>query len=121
MARNQDTGRLAESTARDFLQQNGMRLVEANYHCPQGEIDLIMQDKDTTVFVEVRFRRNATYGSGAESVDYRKRKKLLASAAHYLQRNPQAANGKCRFDVVSMSADGDRMSLNWISNAFGIY
>jgi len=113
-----DTGQRAEDTARRYLEQRGLRLVERNYHGPRGEIDLIMQDGRATVFVEVRYRRSTRFGSGAESVDRRKQDKLLATAALYLQHNPQAAKTACRFDVVSLTLENGREAVEWITDAF---
>lgn len=122
MARNSlDTGKIAEQAACDYLCQQGLVLLESNYHCPRGEIDLVMRDAGTTVFVEVRYRRNPLFGSAAESVDQRKQDKLLATAAHYLQRHPQAARSTCRFDVVALSSDNGAQQLDWIANAFQAY
>ena len=114
----QDTGNQAEMTACDFLQQQGLHLLERNYLCKRGEIDLIMRDKQHTVFVEVRFRRSSRFGSSAESVDWRKQTKLLATAEHYLQQHPKAAKGACRFDVVALSADNGQQHIDWIKDAF---
>lgn len=111
-------GQRAEDTACRYLEQRGLKLIERNYRGPRGEIDLIMQDRHTTVFVEVRLRRNPRFGSGAESVDWRKQEKLLATAALYLQQNPQAAKTACRFDVVSLSNENGRESVEWIADAF---
>jgi len=86
-----DTGNRAEATACDYLQRQGLKLVERNYLCKRGEIDLIMRDGQDTVFVEVRYRRSDRFGSSAESVDWRKQAKLLATAEHYLQQHPKAA------------------------------
>ena len=113
-----DIGRQAENAACHYLEAQGLSLIARNYLCPRGEIDLIMQDKNTTVFVEVRYRRNSRFGSGAESVDRRKQDKLLATAAHYLQQNPKAAKGACRFDVISMNAVSEIQKLDWIPDAF---
>jgi putative endonuclease len=113
-----NTGRDAEQAACDYLRQQGLALVTANYRCARGEIDLIMRHRDTTVFVEVRLRRSSRFGSGAESVDRRKQDKLLAAAAHYLQQHPRAARGACRFDVVAFSTDNGRQRLDWIADAF---
>lgn len=113
-----ETGKNAEQAACDYLCAQGLILLESNYHGPRGEIDLVMRDAGTTVFIEVRYRRSPRFGSSAESVDRRKQDKLLATAAHYLQRHPQAARGDCRFDVVAMSSDNGAHQLNWITNAF---
>lgn len=112
------TGNQAEASACEFLQQQGLHLLERNYLCQRGEIDLIMRDKQHTVFVEVRFRRSSRFGSSAESVDWRKQAKLLATAEHYLQHNPKAAKGACRFDVVALSTDNGQHTLDWIKDAF---
>lgn len=121
MATTKEIGRAAEDTACRYLQQQGLKLVERNYHCRQGEIDLIMRDDITTVFVEVRYRASRSYGSAAETVTSRKQGKILASAQHYLQQNKRAANQPCRFDVIALSADalqGKHNAIEWISNAF---
>jgi putative endonuclease len=111
-------GRKAESLACGYLEQQGLTLVETNYRCRRGEIDLIMQDKDSLVFVEVRFRTHKNYGSGAESVDWRKQRKLGACAAHYLQHYPRRSRQPCRFDVVSIALESDRHIYEWIKDAF---
>jgi putative endonuclease len=112
------TGQQAEDSACYYLKRQGLSLIERNYSCTRGEIDLIMKDNSTTVFVEVRFRRDTRFGSGAESVDYRKQKKLLSTAAHYLQKNPKAAKGACRFDVISLTVNNGEQQLDWIPDAF---
>jgi putative endonuclease len=112
------TGQQAEDSACHYLKTQGLSLVERNYCSPRGEIDLIMKDNSTTVFIEVRYRSNSRFGSGAESVDQHKQKKLLATAAHYLQKNPKAARGACRFDVISLTANNGEQQLDWIPDAF---
>jgi putative endonuclease len=118
MSSKTETGQRAEDAACRYLEQHGLRLVERNYQGPRGEIDLIMRDQRTTVFVEVRYRRSQRFGSGAESVDRRKQDKLLATAALYLQRHPQAAKTACRFDVVSLGSHDGRDTVDWITDAF---
>ncbi|MBE9539452.1 MAG: YraN family protein [Proteobacteria bacterium] len=113
-----ETGKNAENTACQYLQQQGLKLIERNYFCPRGEIDLIMRDATSIIFIEVRYRRNIRFGSGAESVDRRKQEKLLATAAHYLQNHPKAAKGACRFDVVSLTGQDDQQKIEWINDAF---
>jgi len=111
-------GKQAEACACEYLQAQGLTLVERNYLCKRGEIDLVMQDKHTTVFVEVRYRRNNYFGSGAESVDWRKQAKLLATAEHYLQQHPAAAQGACRFDVMALTTENKQQTIDWIVDAF---
>ena len=122
MTTTTDIGRAAEDCACRYLQQHRLQLLERNYHCRQGEIDLIMRDAGTTVFVEVRYRKSRHYGSGAETIDNRKQGKLLASAMHYLQKHKQAANQPCRFDVISLTAgalhNNNASEIEWISDAF---
>ena len=77
MSNTKQTGQQAEDAARRYLKAQGLSLVESNYNCTRGEIDLIMKDNSTIVFIEVRFRRNTSFGSGAESVDYHKQKSCL--------------------------------------------
>ncbi len=114
----QQTGQLAEAEACEYLQQQGLRLLERNYHCRHGELDLIMTDGKSTVFIEVRYRSNTDYGSGAETVNRRKQQKLIATASYYLQNNRQLAQQPARFDVISMTQATNRFSIDWIQDAF---
>ena len=114
MTDQQTIGQAAENQAFAHLLEKGLQLLERNYRCRRGEIDLIMRDGDATVFVEVRFRRNRRFGSAAESVEWRKQNKLVTTAEHYFQKHPQLAQHPARFDVVSI--DGNE--LEWIKNAF---
>lgn len=110
----QAQGAEAEAQARRHLQNQGLTLIESNYRCRQGEIDLIMDDRGSTVFVEVRYRRSATFGGGAASVDGRKQARLIAAASHYLQRHPALAQRPARFDVIAIGPG----ALEWIRDAF---
>jgi putative endonuclease len=116
-ARERD-GTAAERRAAAFLERAGLSLLARNYRSPFGEIDLIMQQDRTLVFVEVRFRGRSDYGTPAETVDRRKQSRLRATAEHYLQRDRRASKQPCRFDIVAVtaSADGDR--VEWLRNAF---
>lgn len=104
-----------ERLACDYLQAKGLRLLERNYRCKRGEIDLVMHERGTLVFVEVRFRASSRFGTPAETVDIHKQRKLAAAAAHYLQRNQ--TNPPCRFDVIAFSGS-DR--IDWIQDAFNV-
>jgi len=118
-----EIGNHAENRALKYLLDQGLKLIKRNYHCKCGEIDLIMSDNNIIVFVEVRYRKNTYYGSGAETIDFRKRKKLLASATHFLQ-NKRMLDRFCRFDVISVSQGQTEnnktknFQINWIPNAF---
>jgi putative endonuclease len=111
-------GRDAETRACAYLQQRGLRLVTRNFRSTRGEVDLIMEDGATLVFVEVRYRRAATYGSGADSVDTRKQARIIAAALYYLQRHPAAARRPARFDVVALSEAPAGRGIQWIPDAF---
>lgn len=110
-----ERGSHAEDLACRFLLRQGLRLLARNYRCRRGEIDLILRDAGNLVFVEVRYRRQDRYGSGLESVDRRKQRRISLCAAHYLQQHPQQANRPARFDVVAVGPDG---GIDWIRNAF---
>ena len=109
-----NAGLAAETIAATFLQKNGLTQVIQNYHCRFGEIDLIMKEAETLVFVEVRLRSNHQFGSAGASVTLQKQKKLIATAHHYLQSQPDVA---CCFDAFLMNkADFDH--IEWLRNAF---
>ncbi len=108
-------GKQAERWAAEFLQQQGLRLITRNFRSRLGEIDLIMQDNDTLVFVEVRQRRNADFGGAAASVDIHKQKRLIRAAQFYLARLHHMP--PCRFDVLLMDDDQGH-NAQWIKNAF---
>lgn len=119
MSDSQASGRAAEQQACSHLEQQGLRLLEQNWSCRVGELDLVMLDGDTVVFVEVRYRKYAGWGGALESVDARKRRKISAAAQYFLQQQPRWAKHPCRFDVVAMSASAQpNERLNWIQNAF---
>lgn len=115
-------GANAEALACAFLEHQGLRLITRNYHCRQGEIDLIMRDPDNLVFVEVRYRRQSRYGTGLESVDRRKQRRIVHCARHYLQRHPGLAELAARFDVVALAPEPGnsdaRPRIEWIRHAF---
>ncbi|NHZ43190.1 YraN family protein [Massilia aquatica] len=107
----QRQGQLWEQKARDYLQIQGLRLVQANYRCRGGEIDLIMRHGDELVFVEVRQRASRSHGGAAASITPAKIGRMVRAAQTYLLRFPQVP--PCRFDVVAI--DGERME--WLRNA----
>lgn len=114
----QKKGAKAEQEAKHFLLKQGLRFIDANYRCKWGEIDLIMADGDSLVFLEVRLRNNKHFGSGADSITRNKQAKLLRTAQHYLQAQGQA-EATCRFDVISAEQDNDNnYHFQWIRNAF---
>ena len=113
-----DTGKDAEAYACDYLLAQGLTLLTRNFHSRHGEIDLVMDDGQTLVFIEVRYRSGIAFGSGAESVDRRKQARITACAQYYLLKNPAASQRPCRFDVVAISGAGKRRNIQWIRDAF---
>jgi putative endonuclease len=112
-------GREAEAFALQYLQQEGLSLIAQNWLCKRGELDLVMLDGDTVVFVEVRYRRHTGWGGALESVDVRKRKKLVIAAQLFLQTVSRWADSPCRFDVIGINGNpGKEPSFNWLKNAF---
>lgn len=111
-------GSAVEAAARDHLIDAGLRPVAANANYRLGELDLVMLDGDTLVFIEVRYRRDDRFGGGAASVDFRKQRKLVRAAQLFLQRYPRYADGPCRFDVVEAQGEPAAPRLNWLRDAF---
>lgn len=107
-------GQMYEQKAEAYLLKQGLKLVHRNFLCKTGEIDLIMWDQHTLVFVEVRFRKSAEFGGGEASISRTKQRHLILSAHYYLQRYYQNRPPMCRFDVVAISGE----NINWIKNAF---
>ena len=108
-------GAQAEQLAAQHLQRHGLALVQANYRCRFGEIDLILRDKENLVFAEVRQRSRGDYGGAAASIDARKQQRLILTAQHYLASLPRIP--PCRFDAVLLDAAGN---IEWIKNAFEV-
>lgn len=106
----------AEQMAVSYLQSQRLMLVAKNYRCRFGEIDLIMRDETTLIFVEVRMRANEFFGGAAASITPSKQAKLLRTARHYLSE--LNTEPPCRFDALLLTgADGEK--IEWIKNAFG--
>lgn len=108
-------GNTAEDLACRYLETQGLTLVERNYRCRTGELDLIMRDGEYLVFVEVRSRHSSHYGTPAETVTSTKQKRLLRTASYYLQK--KRSDAPCRLDVVAITHDGTA-TLEWIKDAF---
>lgn len=109
------TGDARESEARRWLERKGLRFIAANVRARGGEIDLIMQDGPTIVFIEVRYRQSSHYGGAAASVTRAKQQKLLLTAQLWLARhNGSFDTVDCRFDVVAFTGN----AIEWFKNAF---
>lgn len=106
-------GEKSEQLACQYLLKKGLQVVEKNFRCKYGELDLIMRDQKTLVFIEVRFRKSNKYGGALESITPKKQFRIIAATQYYLLLNK--INSPIRFDVITMSNDTD---INWIKNAF---
>jgi putative endonuclease len=106
-------GENAELQAQKFLLEKGLKPVCRNFRCKQGELDLIMQDQQTLVIIEVRYRQSDKYGSALESVTHAKQSRIIAATQVYLASNK--ISPRLRFDVVAISGSG---KVQWIQNAF---
>ena len=111
-------GAAAESAAASLLASHGLTLLDANVRYRDGELDLVMRDGGTLVFVEVRYRANPAFGGGAASVDAGKRRKLVRAAQAFLLRHPHHADAPCRFDVIDAGGDPEAPRIDWLRDAF---
>lgn len=118
MGTTQIIGKQAEDLACEYLHRQGLRLLQRNYTTRYGEIDLVMRDHDTTVFVEVRYRSRDDYVDALNSIDTYKQRKLIRTAQHYLQRQKSNPLHAARFDVIAISAQGTEAQIHWVKNAF---
>jgi len=113
-----NAGLAAEKLASAYLINHGLKMIVQNYHCRFGEIDLIMQDGKTLVFIEVRLRSNSKFGSAAASITPQKQQKLILTAQTYLQEfSRQHGDCPCRFDAILMDK-ADASHIEWLRNAF---
>lgn len=137
--KSNELGAQVENLAEKWLRKKGLKLLHKNFRCKCGEIDLIMLDKNTIAFIEVRLRTNKSFATGAETVTYQKQQKIINTANYYLQRNTKMIERPIRFDVISVSrkqtgtidigssgiknADTKKSShadFDWIVNAFEV-
>ncbi|WP_256484736.1 YraN family protein [Endozoicomonas sp. 4G] len=117
-------GLSAENRALSYLKTRGMQLVKRNYACKAGEIDLVMLDRETLVFIEVRSRSPSQFGSAAESITIHKQHKIRKAAGHFLALHSQHQHRLCRFDALLLkhssthrdeNSEGD---IEWIKGIF---
>ena len=110
-------GRRAESLAFEYLRDHGLTPVARNFRSRGGEIDLIMLDGECLTFIEVRSRRSSQFASPSTTVDARKQRKLIGTAAMFVARHHRFADYTMRFDVVSIEGAAPP-SIRWICDAF---
>ncbi len=113
-----NTGTLLENSAIKYLQQHNVLLLHRNFRTKVGEVDLIGVDKNTLTFVEVRYRKDDSHGSAAETVDSFKQQKIIRTAEFFLQTRNWAQKIPCRFDVMAISGPLESLNIEWIKDAF---
>src|SRR5262245_59348518 len=113
----QVVGKAGEEAAVEFLRQQGYRILERNYRCRFGEIDLIAQDGIVLAFIEVKTRRSQAYGPAAAAVTRTKQRHLIKASQTYLMQR-QKAKEVCRFDVVTVELSAQQPSIELIKDAF---
>ncbi len=110
-------GEIGENLACAELERRGYAIVARRYRCRSGEIDIVALDGPTVVFVEVKTRDGAGYGSGADAVTWTKRRRLVATALDFVMRQ-RLAERPCRFDVVAIALGDQGPSVEVYTNAF---
>jgi len=112
-------GSFYEQAALNYLLEHRLILIEKNFQCRLGEIDLIMQDRQTLVFVEVKYRKSTHFGDPLEMVSRTKQQKICKTAQVFLQKQGMNEyNTYCRFDVVSIKGPSASTEITWLKNAF---
>ena len=116
--KRRDVGIMGEKIARDFLEKKGYHIIETNYRCPEGEIDIIGRHNDSLVFVEVRTKTSLEYGSPEESITSAKKNRLIKIAGYYQQTNINLP-AQWRIDVVAieLTQRGEPLRIELIENA----
>ncbi len=113
-------GDAAETLACNYLLGQNLTLLDRNYRCKRGEIDLIMRDhQNSLIFIEVRYRRNTSYGSALETINRKKQDRIIYCALCYLKRH-RAMNLCSRFDVIAIEGTLQQENITWLKNAFEV-
>ena len=113
---SRQTGAEVERRAARMLEKAGLVLLESNYYCRMGEIDIIALDASDMVFVEVKYRRLARYGRAEEQLGSHKQRRMLAAARHYLATYHQWQRYNYRFDLVAWTGE----EMRWLKNVISI-
>jgi putative endonuclease len=114
-----ELGKKGEEIALRFLKKNGYRIIERNYTCKMGEIDIIAREKETFVFIEVKTRRSTTFGPPQLAVDQRKQGQLSRVALYFLKEK-RLEEVKARFDVVAILLGPKGEEIELIKDAFDL-
>jgi putative endonuclease len=119
MNQRQAFGKSGEDLAVRYLKKKGYKVIQQNYTCPVGEIDIIARQKKTIVFVEVKTRRTLSFGSARHAITAHKQRKISMTALYYLKSSHQM-DQDARFDVVTVQSKGDSQDIDLIQNAFDL-
>lgn len=111
-------GQELESRACEFLAQNGAKIIERNYRCKSGEIDIIARDEKYLCFIEVKYRSGDRFGSGEDAVGINKQRKICKVSEFYLYSKYKSIDLPVRYDVVAISQTDSIYTFDWIKNAF---
>lgn len=109
-----EVGSEKEALAEEYLRKKGYRILERNFRCKLGEVDIIAMHQNFLVFIEVKYRASADFGQPTDAVNYKKQVRISNVASYYVYSHRQYANHNCRFDVVSIV--GNEITL--YQNAF---
>ena len=109
-------GKQGEDEVKKYLLNNGYKILERNYYCKVGELDIIALDKDEFVFIEVKTRSQNIFGTPAEAVDKNKKSHIYRTAEYYVAK-AGIENRKMRFDVIEVKERDDKIFINQIKNA----
>lgn len=109
---------MAEDLALRYLQKQNLTLLKRNFRSRFGEIDLIMQDKNTIIFIEVRSRKNNVFLNPIETIDYSKKNKIIKTSQIFMQKTPSSRHFDWRFDVITLTGRGHERKIEWIKAAF---
>ena len=112
-----ELGRWAENRSLSYLKKQGLELIRKNFHGPSGEIDLIMKDNNTIVFIEVKCRTDNNFYHPVEAIDKNKCKKITSTGEYFLIKN-RLSDAECRFDVILITGNVKLHEIEWIKNAF---
>ena len=119
MNENKRKGLHYEGLAKEYLLEHGLLLLNANYQCRFGEIDLIILQQEVLCFIEVKFRSSLAFGGAASAIPVQKQKKIVKSAQFYLSVHKRLAQHAMRFDALLIQQQASKdYQLNWIQNAF---
>ena len=113
-----DIGDRHEEFAVQVIQQAGFEIIDTNYLCKLGEIDIIARKDQDLVFIEVRYRRSDFYGGPLQSVDKKKQRRIGLAANHFLQKHKLTNKVACRFDVFAITGNLKQLKYQWVEAAF---